>query len=421
LASHQLAGQPRALADLVAAVEGRDAKSYAEIISRFGLGPYCYQICGWICSRICSEFCYCVCPSNALNPLFTKVGLFDIYADIDSTSGRTNKSIASAGGADFAFYSCLELNGFCPATSPADPSVAMKYRFLYDNGSGPQALTNAAVCNDTELGSRTIPWPENVAGVAGSTSVSTVQTVMIHAYPPPADPVPPAAGAPWVGPAAHYVSPDPVDGWVTVDPNAVGGGFQTLMGFNTAAVVAGGDPIAGPPAVPVVPAGSAVPSTSQRSGTDLAIIFQATRVTTFPPGTTPDFTNTLTKIRINNWNEVNELNFVQFATGCCTPINDALGVQFTVDHEEMDAGTWTLQITSCSPSAPGDVTAAAIAAPGASITPRGGAGTLNENTTHWDNCSYTATLSTTPALTTGLIPRSVNQNPLTFAICAHKK
>ena len=171
LASVQLAGQPRALVDLVAAVEGRDAKSYAEIISRFGLGPYCYQICGWICSRICSEFCYCVCPSNALNPLFTKVGLFDIYADIDSTSGRTNKSIASAGGADFALYSCLELRGFCPATSPADPSVAMKYRFLYDNGSGPQALTNAAVCNDTELGSRTIPWPENVAGVAGSTSV----------------------------------------------------------------------------------------------------------------------------------------------------------------------------------------------------------------------------------------------------------
>jgi hypothetical protein len=80
---------------------------------------------------------------------------------------------------------------------------------------------------------------------------------------------------------------------------------------------------------------------------------QATRTTTLPPGTVLDFSNAL---NINNWNEVNELNFLEFETGCCTSIDATLSVQFTVDHEEMDSGAWSLGITRCSPSAPGDVT-----------------------------------------------------------------
>ena len=128
-------------------------------------------------------------------------------------------------------------------------------------------------------------------------------------------------GAAWFAPSAHYIAVDP-NGWVKVDPNAIGGGFQTLLGFDTtqALVAPGGDPNPG------VPAGTAVPGAAQRAGKDLAIIFEATRVTTLPPGTTPDFTNGLDKIHINNWTEVNELNFVEFVTGCCTPIDDtALG------------------------------------------------------------------------------------------------
>ena len=115
---------------------------------------------------------------------------------------------------------------------------------------------------------------------------------------------------------------------------------------------------------------------------------------------------------------VNELNFAEFVTGCCTPIDSTLSVMFTVDHEEMDAGDWSLGISSCSPSAPGDITPAS-SGPGVTVTPRGGSGTIVEDTSAWTNCSYTVTLSTRPGLTTGLVDRTGWANPLTFAICGH--
>jgi hypothetical protein len=92
----------------------------------------------------------------------------------------------------------------------------------------------------------------------------------------------------------------------------------------------------------------------QRTGTDLSITFEATRVTTLPPGTTPDYSNALSKIHINNWTEVNELNFAEFVTGCCTPIDAKVSVQFTVDHEEMNSGGWSLGISSCGLPPQGD-------------------------------------------------------------------
>jgi hypothetical protein len=148
----------------------------------------------------------------------------------------------------------------------------------------------------------------------------------------------------------------------------------------------------------------------------MTIIFQATRVGV----ATVDYTNSLCKIRVNNWLEVNELDFAEFVTGCCTPIDKTLSVQFTVDHEEMDAGTWSLGITSCSTSAPGNITppnptAGVIFTAGG----RGASGTIVEDTSKWCNCSYLAKLTTQPALTTGLIDRDAAENPLTFAICNH--
>ena len=74
LAARQLAAQPRALADLVTAVQTIDAELYREIISRFGLGPYCWQVCAWVTSVTCFEFCYCVCPNQDNHPWFTNVG-----------------------------------------------------------------------------------------------------------------------------------------------------------------------------------------------------------------------------------------------------------------------------------------------------------------------------------------------------------
>src|SRR5262249_51442331 len=152
---------------------------------------------------------------------------------------------------------------------------------------------------------------------------------------------------------------------------------------------------------PGVTAGSAAPPANVKSGQDLKIIFQATRTTTMPPGTTPDYTNQLDLIRVNNWIEVNELNFAEFVTGCCKPIDKTLTVQFTVDHEEMDSGDWSLGISSCSPSAPGDITPT-VSGGTVTLSARGGFGTILEDTSKWENCSYTVTLSTRPGLTTGL-------------------
>jgi len=414
LAARPLAGQPRVLGDLVAAVLNRDAESYGSIIARLGLGPYCEQVCAWVCAVTCAEFCICVCRNPALQPWFTTVGYFDIYSDIDAVSGKTNKglpfsSLGYHGGPNFAFFGCLQLGGFCPSTSPVFSGVAMKYRFLYDNGSGPLAITGGLVC-PVEAGTRMLNWPQNVGGIAGATLVPTFQAVWISSVALP-DPTPPAPGAAWVAPSAHYIVPD-ANGWVTVDPNAVGGGFQTLLGFDTTQAVPGGNPLPG------VPAGTAVPAAAQRTGTDLSITFQATRTTTLPPGTVPDYSNALNKIHINNWTEVNELNFLEFVTGCCTPINATLSVQFTVDHEEMDSGTWSLVISSCAFATPLDITPH-VSGPGVTVTARGGSGTIVENTTTWSLCSYTVTLATRPGLTTGLVDRSPIYDSLTFCICGH--
>ena len=407
----RLSAEPEALAALVAALSVEDAKAFEATVNRLELQRFCIQLCHWICGFICRRYCFCVCPNPALQPWFTTVGHFDIYADISPASGKTNKGhiytgLYFGGGPDFAFTGCLQLGGFCPTTSPGFPGVPMRYRFLYNDGGGPVPITGAAVCR-VQAGTRLVNWPPNVAGVAGAGAVPTFQTVTIAGAPQP-DPIPPAPGAAWVGPAEHVIVPDP-QGWVTVDPNAIGGGFQVLLGFDSTAVIPGGLPLPG------VPAGTAVPAANQRTGGDLSITFEATRVGLAGV----DFTNSLAKIHINNWNEVNELWLVEYGDGkCCTPIDNSLGVQFTVDHEEMDSGAWSLAITSCSPSAPGDITPH-VAGPGVALSARGGSGTIDENTSTWAACSYSVTLTTRPALTTGLIDRTAEVNTLTFCICGH--
>lgn len=122
LAARQLASQPRALGDLVSAVAKRDAKAYSEIVSRFGLGPYCYQLCGWVCSVICYEFCICVCPPEGLIPLFTSVGKYDYTTDVNSGSAGNGLTIADSR----AFFDTLRLNGVLTQELNFQP---MEYRF----------------------------------------------------------------------------------------------------------------------------------------------------------------------------------------------------------------------------------------------------------------------------------------------------
>lgn len=416
LAARGLAGQARPLRDLVAAVNARNADAYGAIIDRFGLWPYCWQVCGWVCAVTCSEFCICICPPPTLRPWWTSVGNFSIFSDIDAGTGRTNKVdpiLLAGGGPNYAFYSCLELIGECPPFSPDDPSVAMKYRFTYDDGSGGGAvpITGALVC-PVQAGSRSISWPvPDGAGNATAAMTTLPQVVSIGPTAPP-DLPPPAVGSPYYGPGPHHVTPD-AEGWIFMDP-AANGPYSKLMGFASYEAVPGG-----PPGPAGLLAGNDVPPADKRSGKDLKMVFEATRVTT-PAADPPDFSQTLNKIRINNWVEVNLLDFAEFSTGCCTPIDKTLTVLFTVDHEEMDAGSWSLVISSCALAMPLDITPAASSAT-VTLGPRGGFGKIVEDTSTWANCSYTVTLATTPALTNGYgnQDRGTWDHPLTFAICSH--
>ncbi len=253
---------------------------------------------------------------------------------------------------------------------------------------------------------REIAWPtHDAAWITTAGSASTPQTVAIGPT-LVADVPPPTVGNPWYWPNTHYLVPD-ADGWVTFDPSFLSGSsFTNLLGFDTTQVIIGGTP-------PLPGAGNPVPAAQQKDGIDALITFEATRVTTFPPGTTADTSQAPTQLHLNNWNEVNQLNLVEFSSGCCTPIDDSLGVEFTVDHELMAAGNWSLAITSCSTSAPGTIAGTGIA-PWA--TPRGGFGTITEDTTTWYSCSYMVTLSTRPGLTTGLDDRDYENIPLTFCV-----
>jgi hypothetical protein len=410
-AAAALASQPETLRELTAQVAAGDIKGFQSTIERLEMQQFCIQLCHWICSVLCRLFCVCVCPNPTDQPWFTTVGHFDIETDIDLTTGKTNKGMSYSGlyfngGPNFAFYGCLQFGGFCPSTSPSFPGAPMKYRFLYDDGTGPVPITNTLVC-PVQAGTRIIDWPVRLAnGLAGTGQVPSFQTVQVSNH--KSIPVPPAVGHTWYPPPDYVIQPDPTEGWVSIPPDVIGDGFQVLLGFNTAAVFPGGDP------APGVPAGSPVPSGAQRAGTDLSITFEAARVTE----TSAEFTNSLSKIHVNNWTEVNLLNFVEYSTGCCTPIDASLGVEFTVDHEEMDSGAWSLYFTTCSTTNPGDITPTATTA-GVTVSPRGGSGTITEDTSKWLACSYVVHLDTRPGLTTGLIDRTVDHNYLPFCICGH--
>jgi hypothetical protein len=433
LATRQLAAQPRALGDLVSAVQTIDAEAYRGIISQLRLGPYCWQVCAWVTSVTCFEFCYCVCPNQSDHPWFTNVGDFNIApgADIDTTTGLTLHPENSHGGPNFAFFSngsslypCLSLGGLCPYLEPVT-SQPMAYRFLYQpaGAATPTPISPAGITGDY------------VYGVNGSTGVNvgyryttwhgipnTLQKVWITGT-GSTSPTPPVF-TPSPTPPDHYIVPDD-NGWVLVDPAILGGIFDgPLMGFASNVAFPGGAP------TPGVPAGTAVPTANQNNGVNTSIIFQATRVSTISAvngGAAPDYTNQLDTIRINNWDQVQELNFLEFATGCCTPIDQTLSIQITVDHEEMGAGSWNVDIHSCAlasdiypisvgpvPPAPAPVTGVTFTADG-----RGGSGTIVQDTSKWCNCSYTVNLNTAPGLTTGLVDRIGEDNQVTFAICKH--
>lgn len=398
-ASGRLAREPRQLALLSDALARDDADAYAALVKELKLGRFCIQLCHWLCAIRCRIFCRCVCRPPFDNPLFTHVGHFHIYGDIDAGSGLTNKSVLGHGGPDYGFFGGLELRGFCPKTSPAVSGAAMRYRFLFEHPAGTTVPLTGSLLSPVIVGSRLLLWD-----LLGTGPQWTFQTIVIAgagatpAVTPPPSPLPPA-GTPWGGPPAHVIVPD-ADGWIAVDQTAIDDGFNgALIGFNTPQAFPLGA------LAPGVPAGTAVPPANQRNGLECALIFEATRVG--GPTSPPDFTNTLAKIHVNNWDEVRLLSLLQFHTGGgtpCSPLTTDLDIEYTVDHQRLAA--FSVGVATAAPLPP-------LTLP-SGTGPRGGAGVHHENIAAWQSCSYTVSLSTRRALTTGLSDDPTKTSSVTF-------
>lgn len=395
--------RPELVARLVEAVENENTEAYAELVNKLGFERFCHQLCFWLCRLSCRRFCLCVCPPPRPRPWFTHVGHFHIYGDINPANGLTNKSVFGHGGPDYGFFSCLELRGFCPLNSPIAPGTPMRYRFLYERGGSQIPLVGSLLCS-VIVGSRTIFWDINGTGLE-----ETFQTVIIAGSGATPDPTPTPLlppGTPWGAPPAHVIVPD-ADGWISVDPNALGAAFSgALIGFNTTVPFPDGDP------APGVVAGVQVPAANLKNGVDIALIFEATRVG--GPISPPDHTNTLSRIHINNWNEVTLLDLLQFHSGGgtpCSPLSTDLDIEYTTDHELMVA--WSIDILTAA-------TIPALMLPSGSSTRAAGAniafGTHHEDISSWPSCSYTVRLTYQRALTTGLIDDDADDIRKTFCI-----
>jgi len=404
-----LAARPEMVAQLVEAVDTENGEMYAELAGKLGFERFCHQLCLWLCRLICRRFCRCICPPPLSRPWFTHVGHFHIYGDINPADGLTNKSVFGHGGPGFGFFHCLELRGFCPLNSPTAPGSTMRYRFLYERGGSRTALVGSLLCQ-VIVGSRTIFWDVNGTGLE-----ETFQSVVIAGSgatpdPTPAPILPP--GTPWGAPPAHIIVPD-VDGWITVDPNALGAAFNgALIGFNTSVPFPGGDP------APGVAAGTQIPLANVKNGIDVAIIFEATRVG--GPVSPPDYTNTLDCIHINNWLEVTLLDILQFHSvggSPCSPLSTDLDIEYTADHElmrkwkiDIDTAASLPALTLPSGTSTRDVAGANIAF-----------GTHHENISKWEPCSYSVKMTFQRKLTTGLIDDDVDEIRKTFCIGIREK
>ena len=394
-AMQQLRQQPAELERLSVAVGAGDAKTYAAIVGERKLGRFCIQLCHWLCFLRCRRFCILVCPEPD-PPLFTHVGDFAIYADIDA-GGRTNKAkgIGPHGGPNFGFFDCLPLRAWCPKKYLGEQ---MAYRFLFQQTGQPTPtpITGGFVCDGLVIGSRHTQWgfnPNAIQSVSIKGSGSTSPT------PPPFDgnPTPPE----------HYIVPDP-NGWIPVDLDALDDGFNGfLMSFASAVAFPGGDP------APGVPAGTAVPVANQKNGPSPhpAIIFEATRISKIG-APSPDFTNQLDNIHINNWIEVGLLDLQEFlgpGKTCCSPLATDLHVLYTTDHELM--AEWFIDMVTCPPGPP-------VAPTFPSGTgPRGGNGSDFHDISTWPVCSYLIRLFTRRSLTTGLIDDDLDNSAFkTFCI-----
>ena len=285
----------------------------------------------------------------------------------------------------------MKLRGFCPKTAPSGPALPMRYRFRYALLSNPLALT--PITGDKVLpvlvGSRLIQWK-----LFDDNLVWTFQSIYVQGSGATPDPTPtPGGSGPWGPVPAHIIVPD-ADGWVNVDQNGLDDGFYgSLIRFNSAVAIPGGNAPGNGPGNPV---------SDPKNGTAIKIVFEAG-----PVGGAVTFSNELSNVLVNNWEEVRLLNLQQFmGGGSCSDLLGDLNILYTTDHQQMAA--WSIGISSAAVFPP-------IAPPLPSgTTPRGGFGNRYINISTWPACSYLVSLTSRRALTDGENDDSANTTSVTF-------
>lgn len=381
----KLAQNPTDLMRFSTAVGTGNAEAWAALIKQYKYEAFALQLCHWICGWRCVRFCKLVCVNVDYHPWFTHIGDFSVIGtgDISAATGRTVGPRGGHGGPDFGFFGGMSFRGFCPKKDPAHPTEEMAYRFLFQPAGAAQPTPiGPGFVSEVLVGTRYCLW---------NGDPNTLQTVRIRGTNPTPTPPTPTADP---TPPDHFIVPD-AQGWILVDQAALDDAFSGyLMGFNSVAgVVPNGAAPTG------VAAGTAVPPADQKNGTNCAIIFQATRVSTIAAvngGTAPDYTNQIGKVEISNWSQVALLDLLQFHSGGgtpCSPLSTDLDIEYSVDHELIR--DWGISMTTASG-------ATLTNPPPPPSTARGGAGTHHEDISGWPTCSYTITLTTRRRLTNGL-------------------
>ena len=314
------------------------------------------------------------------NPLFTNVGDFNIYGGINALTGLTNSAVLGHGGPGYGFFGALKLRGYCPKQIAAQPA---RYRFLYEDLASPGTLPiTGALVYQVLVGARLILWDTFGTGLAWAFQDIYIQGSGATPDSTPTPALPP--GTPWGAPLAHIIQPD-ANGWITVDPAGLDGGFYgPLLRFDSTQVLAAlGAPGSGAGNAPASP----------KNGVDLRIVYQAGPVSPSPNGPVT-FTNDLARIHINNWGEVSQLGLQEFSGGGtpCSKITNAINIQYTVDHELTAA--WSIGISS-------DAEFPAPPPLPSGNTPRGAFSTHFVNVTAWPSCAYVVSLHTSRRLTDG--------------------
>ena len=232
----------------------------------------------------CRRFCIRVCPPIFNHPWFTHVGDFDIYGDFDPGTGLTNKAQGGHGGPDYGFFGCLKLRGFCPKYSPAFSGAPMAYRFLFR-----WARRDARPITGGFVSRRARRDPVHVLERQPARSSSRCGFAARHHIPDPA-----AARAPW----AHAARPLHRPGPEGLGHGRSEGARRWLQRLADGLRLARGRPRRRRDAGRLGCRHTRSPPLQRKDGVDVAIIFQATRVSddaAVNGGAAPDYTNQLSR------------------------------------------------------------------------------------------------------------------------------